>query len=528
VTNDGLRLALLGPLEISREGRPLALPPSKKTRALLGYLIATGRPHARDRLCTLLWDVADDPRGALRWSVSKLRVLLDDEAPRIVADRDSVRFDGAGAAVDVTEVGAALAGLGGMDADRLRGLLGCFRGPFLEGLDLPDFHDYQAWYVAERERWRMAHLRLLRALVERLEDEPGQAADVARDIVRLAPEEEGPRATLVRLLMAAGRKPEAEAHYQMGLEQLEKVGSVAAELRGTWRQATAPAPRPPRPGSPPQPSQIVRFCTAPDGVRLAYATHGRGPPLVKAPNWLGHIEYDWKSPLWRHLARELGDEHTMVRFDQRGSGLSDWRVEDISFPAFVSDLETVVDAAGLDRFALLGISQGCAISIAYAALHPERVSHLILYGGYAVGWERGPRRDGYQAMMGMMEYGWGANNPTFRQVFTTLFIPEATGEQVGWFNELQQVSASAETAARILKALGPVDVRPQLARVTTPTLVLHTSKDAVVPFEEGRAVAAGIPGARFVALEGRNHLLLEDEPAWPRFVSEVRGFLAGG
>jgi pimeloyl-ACP methyl ester carboxylesterase/DNA-binding SARP family transcriptional activator len=520
----GLSVRLLGALEVARGGQALPLPPSKKTRALLAYLVATGRPHARDRLCSLLWDVTDDPRGALRWSVSKLRGVLDDgaAAPRILADREQVAFQAAGAQVDVAEVAAVLAGgLDQVQVDRLRQLIGAFRGPFLEGIDLDDFDDFQAWCVAERERWRAVHGRLLRALVDRLEPQPAEALEFARELVRVAPQDEAARATLVRLLLGSGHREEAEAHYRIGQKQAGE--RTTGELHAAWRQATA-TPATPAPST--DPPQVIRFCTAPDGVRLAYATVGQGPPLVKAPNWLTHLEYDWKSPIWRHLARALAQERTLVRFDQRGNGLSDWQVDDISFEAFVRDLETVVDAAGLQRFPLFGLSQGCAISIAYAVRHPERVSHLILLGGYPVGWHQGPRREPYSGMLALMRAGWGAPHSTFRQMFSTLFMPEATPTETSWFNELQLVSASGVNAARIFEALGPVDLRPLLPKIAAPTLVLHAAHDAVVPFEEGRRMAAGIPNARFVALEGRNHLLLEDEPAWPRFLAEVRAFLA--
>ena len=275
-------------------------------------------------------------------------------------------------------------------------------------------------------------------------------------------------------------------------------------------------------------AQEIRFCMAPDGVQIAYATVGQGPPLVKAPNWMNHLEYDWQSPIWRHLLQELAKDHTLVRFDQRANGLSDWDVEEISFEAFVRDLETVVDALGLERFPLLGISQGCAISIAYAIRHPERVSHLVLYGGFARGpLKRGAQRDKAQAeaMITLIRHGWGQDNPAFRQLFTSSFIPGATKEQMEWFNELQRVSISPENAARIRETTSNIEVTDLLANVTIPTLVLHCRDDGIVPFDEGRRMAAMIPGARFVSLDGQNHLMLEHEPAWSRFLVEVRKFL---
>jgi pimeloyl-ACP methyl ester carboxylesterase len=274
--------------------------------------------------------------------------------------------------------------------------------------------------------------------------------------------------------------------------------------------------------------QQVRFCTAPDGVRLAFATHGQGPPLVRASTWLTHLEFDWQSPLWRHWLEGLADGHTVVRYDERGCGLSDREVEDLSLEAWVGDLEAVVDAANLDRFALLGMSQGGPVAVAYSVRHPERVSHLVLYGTYARGrLRRGPsQRQEAEAMIAMVGAGWGQNAPAFRRAFTTMFVPGATSEQMRWFDELQRVSSSTETAARIRLSRNGLDVSDLAGQVTVPTLVLHARDDLVVPFTEGRLLAALIPSARFVPLEGRNHILLADEPAWPAFLSELRAFLA--
>lgn len=280
--------------------------------------------------------------------------------------------------------------------------------------------------------------------------------------------------------------------------------------------------------APPMRRQEIQFTTAADGTRIAYATVGDGPPLVKAANWLNHLEYDWESPIWKHFFAAMVADRRLIRYDARGNGLSDWEVKDFSFEAFVGDLERVIDASGVERFALLGISQGCPVSIAYAVRHPERVTHLILYGGYARGWLKldlpGIDRQ-MEALETLMRQGWGRKNPAFRQLFTTAFIPDAPPELMQWFNELQRRSASPDNAANILRSVITFDVDHLLPRVQVPTLVLHCRGDAVQPFDEGRRLAAGIPGARFVALEGNNHLLLEDEPAWTRFLDEVRVFL---
>jgi class 3 adenylate cyclase/pimeloyl-ACP methyl ester carboxylesterase len=273
--------------------------------------------------------------------------------------------------------------------------------------------------------------------------------------------------------------------------------------------------------------QEIHFCTSSDGVGIAYATVGEGPPLVKAANWLNHLEFDWQSPIWRHVFAELSRDHRLVRYDERGNGLSDWEVDDISFDAFVRDLETVVDAVGLERFALLGMSQGCPVSIAYAVRHPERVSQLVLYGGYALGWAKRGAQDKERgsAIVELIRQGWGQDNPAFRQMFTSQMIPGATPDQMQWFNELQRNTTSPEIAARLRLAMGDIDVMSLLPQVTTPTLVLHARGDAVAAFDGGRKMASMIPGARFVPLESANHLLIESGPAWPRFLAEVRSFL---
>ena len=273
--------------------------------------------------------------------------------------------------------------------------------------------------------------------------------------------------------------------------------------------------------------QQIRFCTAPDGVRLAYAVHGDGPPLVRAATWLTHLDLDWESPLWRHWLDGLGDGHTVVRYDERGCGLSDRDVGDLSVRAWVADLETVVDAAGLDRFSLLGVSGGAAVALAYAARHPERLTHLVLYGGFARGrMLRGPRdRLQQEALISAIRAGWTDPDPTFRHVFSMLFLPHGTPEQMTWFDDLQRHSTSATTAVRLYGARGVIDVAGAAPRVATPTLVLHARDDRVVAVDEGRLLAALIPDARLVLLESANHLLLADEPAWSRFLSEVRAFL---
>jgi len=274
--------------------------------------------------------------------------------------------------------------------------------------------------------------------------------------------------------------------------------------------------------------QEIRYCTTDDGVRLAYAISGSGPPLVKTSNWLTHLDFEWDSPIWRHWYTALSRHHRLVRYDERGNGMSQRDVDDVSFDTWVRDLETVVDAAGLDRFPLLGISRGGSIAIAYTVKHPERVTHLVLYGAFAAGVNRygTPQQlEAKRAQTSLVRLGWGLNNPAFCRTFTCRFIPEATPEHEQWFDELQRVSASPENAARLMERDGDIDVRPLLSQVRTPTLVIHGDHDHVVVPERGRQLAAGIPGARYVSLPSANHLMLQEEPAWSLFLEELGLFL---
>ena len=274
--------------------------------------------------------------------------------------------------------------------------------------------------------------------------------------------------------------------------------------------------------------QSVHYVSTTDQVSLAWASLGQGMPLVKAATWLTHLQYDLESPIWSHWVRFLGEHFRYIRYDERGCGMSDRQVRDLELPQWVDDLESVIEAAQVTQpVALLGISQGAATAIRYAIRHPQRVSHLILYGGYAVGGLRSgdPQRlELYKAVMDVVRLGWGSDNPAFRQLFTSRFVPRGTQAQLDWFNELCRRTTSVENAGVLLEARGNVDVRECLAQVSTPTLVLHASHDQIAPLSQGRALAAGIPGATFVQLDPHNHVLLEDEPAWGAFCEAVLEF----
>ncbi|MGZ8408300.1 MAG: alpha/beta fold hydrolase [Hyphomicrobium sp.] len=425
----------------------------------------------------MLWDRPDDPRAALRWSLSKLRGALGGQANWIVADRERVSFEpGDGwidllAAREAAETGSPSAALA---------VANLLIEPPLLGLDLPDLDAWSAWLQAER-----ASLERLRAtLLRRAAAAPGVSADQAARY----------------LAIAAQADPEGPADLVAG----ERVDSPAL-------------------------SQTVHYCRATDGVRLAYACTGEGSPLVKAANWLGHLELDWASPFWGRMYHELSANHLLVRYDERGNGLSDWDCEDLSFEAFVRDLEVVVDHLELDRFPLLGISQGCAVSIEYACRHPHRVSHLILVGGYAAGW----RLDAdaataaqREATITLVRHGWGENNPAYRQIFSHTFFPSATADEVDWFNDFQRRIASAENAARFLETFSRIDVRRRLSEVKQPTLVLHSRGDQRITLDHGRELAAAIAGAELVTLDSDSHLPLGREFATDQLLDHVRRFLA--
>jgi pimeloyl-ACP methyl ester carboxylesterase/DNA-binding CsgD family transcriptional regulator len=274
--------------------------------------------------------------------------------------------------------------------------------------------------------------------------------------------------------------------------------------------------------------QRVRYLRTEDGVQLAWAEIGAGPVLVKASNWLSHLEYELESPVWGHWIRFFGDHFRFLRWDERGCGLTDREVDELSFDRWLADIEALVAASEVrEPFALLGISSGAATCVAYAARHPERVSKMVLYGGYARGWaQRGDSKTvrEYRAMLELIRLGWGKENPVFRQVFTSRFIPGGSEAQIGWFNQLCRRTSSGDMAARLLEGRSTVDVSSLLGDIQAPTLVIHARDDEVCPVSEARRLAAGIPGAQFVELDSRNHILLEDEPAWARLQEAVLDF----
>jgi pimeloyl-ACP methyl ester carboxylesterase len=502
----------LGELSVSAGGVELPLPASRKARALLAFLAATGRPHRRERLCELFWDLPDDPKAALRWSLSKLRRVVDaPDRPRIVADRERVHFDTQNVEIDIRDIHAALRPDDGtLAAAELEAMAERLDRVLLDGLDGAGDVAFDAWLTSEREDALAARIAVLR----RLATLPGIAPAAAKKWQRLWHDADPADAAAHAAPAPQGSTPQAATPQVLAPQSsLNRLGRPAAtNSRGRALRA-----------------QRIGFCEVSDGTKIAFATVGSGPPLLKAANWLNHLEFDWASPIWGRSFAALARDRTFIRYDERGCGLSDWDVDDLSFEAFVEDLEAVADKLELERFPLLGISQGCAVSIEYAVRHPARVSGLVLLGGYAAGWrhlatpEEQARRE---AVLTLTEVGWGTDNPAYRHIFSQTFMPEATPEDLAWFDEFQRLTCSPKNAARFQDAFGYIDVRDRLAQVQAPTIVLHSKYDQRIPLDLGRAVASGIPNAHFVPLESRNHVLVDYEPAWHDCVETVGRFLA--
>lgn len=448
---------LLGEFELRRDGMPVALPASRKTRALLAYLLLTAKPVRRERLCEIFFDIPDDPRAALRWSLSKIRALLGDSADLLAADRERVAIDASSFSFDVDR------------PDPVRAL----EMP-LPGLELSGLDEYNLWLASERAA---IDRRRRRCLDEASRNPIWPATDRAR--------------------------------FAATAEALDD--GVAPADRSEF------------------PVQQVRYCFAPDGARIAYAVTGSGPLLVKTANWLNHLELDWGSPLWGRMVGGLSDHFRLVRYDERGNGLSDWDVGPIDFESLVTDLEAVVDALGLDRFPLFGLSQGAAVSIAYAARHPERVSRLILLGGYATGWRHRvdpDEADEREAIITLVRRGWGKDSPVYRQIFSQSFTPSATVDELDWFNDFQKQTVSPDNAAAFLDLFGDIDVRGDLAKIKVPTLILHARADQRIGIEQAIELASAMRNASLVTLDTDNHILRSSEPAMDLVLEQIVNFLS--
>jgi len=527
--NKTIFIKTLGPLGLFRGDEELKLPASKKTRALLAFLLITARPHRRERLCELFWDLPDDPRGALRWSLSKLRGVLKSEGTvPIIADRERAQIDLQEIEIDFSVIRETL-----FDQElvlplvELRDIAETLEGTLLDGIDLPNQPEFQSWLVAEREDAKLLRLNVMRRLTLHPDIDHQEAAKWARRWFELDPFSNAAAEARVMTLRRLGKANHANLVIDDFTSSLANVGiALSASFEPEFKEGDDEDKE--RPQRNLLRRQSIRFCKTINEVRIAYATVGSGPPIVKAANWLNHLELDWDSPIWGDLFHAMAKDRRFIRYDERGNGLSDWDVNEISQAAFVKDLETVVDQLELEKFPLLGISQGCAVSIEYAVRHPERVSGLILISGYASGWRIGSSPEEQakrEAVMTLTQHGWGSKNSAYRHIFTQTFMPDAKPEELDWFDEFQRQTTSPENAVRFQQAFADIDVRDLLSQVSVPTIVFHSRHDQRISLEQGRELASGIPNARFVILESNNHILLGHEPALEQCMSEIQNFL---
>ncbi len=520
-----VHISMLGGFEIVIDDRPVASAElNRRHSALLVKLLALapGRRMHREQVVDALWPEipADAVSNRLHKAAHFVRKATGVTDSIVLAGDAVALFPNAQLTVDVDEFDAAArTAIGTRDTTAAARAVDVYRGELLP-LD-----PYEEWAFNTRQRLALRQRELLRLLGRH------------DDILALDPADEAAHLGVMQRMLDSDDRAGALRQFELLTRALDDelgIGPSAEAIALRDRAADSSAPST-RPDSSPRwtslATQVVHRCSTPDGVRLAYATSGSGPPLVKASNWLTHIDYDWSSPVWRHWWQALSQHHTLVRYDERGCGLSDWDVDDDSYTldAWVRDLETVVDALGLERFPLLGISQGGPIAIRYAAKHPERVSHVIVYGTCARGsWERASddRRRELAALGQLIRVSWGSDEPGFRQVYDAKFMPDGPLETWRAFDELQRRSTSPRNALRLWNAFGALDCSESARQLDVPTLILHSTNDLVWSFAEAEDLHAMVSGSKLVALDSRNHILSAHEPAFGHFVGEIAHFLA--
>ncbi len=518
----GVEIRLLGPFQVLLDGQPV--PDDLWTRRDAASLVKVlalrrGSQLHREQVMDLLWpDLGVDEAAPRLHKAAHFARKAIGRADAVVLRGEMVSLlPGPPVTVDVDDFEkSAHEALADGSVAESAAVLDRYPGEPLPA-DL-----YAGWAAEPRERLMGLRQRLLhqaRRWHEILERDPVDEAahlELMRELAR-----NGDRRGALRQFESMDRALRRELGAEPGPEATRLRAELVEALRGVGSMTPADEGRL---------EQQIRFCRTDDGVTIAYASSGRGPPLVRAANWLTHVDHDWNSSVWRHWLVDLSQQHRLIRYDERGCGLSDWDIDPPTFESWVQDLEAVVDSAGIDRFPLLGVSRAGPVAIAYATRHPDRVTKLVLYGTYVQGRlaraTNEEQRRLHRAQVELARLGWGRDDPTFRQVFTSQFMPEASRELWDGFNELQRRTVSAENAALILEVGAAIDVRKEAATVRVPTLVLHARDDRRAPFEQGRLVASLIPGSRLVALESSNHILLADEPAWPMFLHEVEAFLA--
>ncbi|NSX53699.1 alpha/beta hydrolase [Parasulfitobacter algicola] len=515
---DDVEINVMGEMALYQGGSEVSLIPSRKTRALLAYLAITGKSHRREHLCEMFYDNTSDPRGALRWSLSKLRSPLNNgDKSRLITCNDCVHLDMTTINLDANFV-RTIHDHPNPSTKQLRDAAILLSQRPLASLALPGSEDYELWLLGECEELQSLRGGIIQKLIKVPDITDREAVKWLRIWCRLDPFSHDAPLALWQKLSALDRKDDAKT---VADDYKTLMGEDAKDWSGAHDPIKKPITRFLQ-------GQKIGFCKATDGVKIAYANVGSGPPLVKTANWLNHLEFDWESPIWGNTFQALAANHTLIRYDERGNGLSDWNVPEISHQSFVDDLETVVDSQSLNQFPLLGMSQGCAVSIEYAVRHPERVSALILIGGYASGWRIGmsqEERERREAVLTLTRLGWGTANPAYRHIFSQTFMPDADADQLAWFDDFQRQTTSPENAVRFQEAFGDIDVRHLLPQVKVPTLILHARGDQRIALDHGRELAANIPNARLVTLESNNHIILGDEPAWQVCMEEINQFL---
>ncbi len=509
-------LRILGKTELQRRGIEVPLVKSRKTRALLTYLCIMEGPQAREELCELFFDRTSDPRGALRWSLSRIRNMFGDDGATVIrATRTSVELDLTEIELDLDFVIKTSSTLKPSSTNLIRSAAMLVRDP-LAHCSLSYSPEFDEWLNSTTQKLLMLRGDIIQKILKDPDILDQTKYTWALLWARQLPNSFPANHAVYTCLNALDRKSEANQVKQAYLASNAMAASLwdAGPEMALCKNEKTP--------------QIVQYCTAKEGFKIAYAKVGTGPPIVKTANWLNHLELDWDSPIWGETFEALSVENTLIRYDGRGNGMSEWDVDDISFDAFVDDLETVTDSLNLDRFPLLAMSQGCAVAIAFATRHPERVSSLVLVGGYAAGWRIGMTPEEIEqrdAVMTLTRHGWGTENPAYRRIFSQTFMPSADEKRLDWFDEFQRRTTSPENAVRFQEAFGDIDVRHLLDQVQAPTLVMHASNDQRIKIGHGRALAAGIPNAELVELDSQNHIILGDEPAWLPFINDVTRFL---
>jgi DNA-binding SARP family transcriptional activator/pimeloyl-ACP methyl ester carboxylesterase len=514
---------LLGGFAVEIDGRCVgadAFPRRTAARLIQLLALAPGRRLHREQVMDELWPEANVEVAANELHKAAHYARRATGAPDAVVLRHEfvALFPHRDVAVDLAAFDAAArAALTGGEPTAAAALALC------PGDLLPD-EPYAAWAFQPRQRVELLRRELLRAC--------GRWAE----LVALDHTDERAHLGLATMLLEGGDRAGALRQLDV-LEQVlrDELGIGPSpevyDLRVRALDTPVATPRPAAPRYAGLARQTVRFCRTLDGVRLAYATSGAGTPLVKASNWLTHLDYDWGSPVWSHWWQALSEENLLVRYDERGCGLSDWDVDESSFTveAWVTDLETVVDTLGLERFPLLGMSQGGPIALTYAARHPERVSHLVVYGTCArATWAKASpvERQELAALGQLIQLSWGSDQPGFRQVYDARFLPDGPLELWRAFDELQRRTTSAQNAHRLWKAFGYLDAADAARSVDVPTLILHSRDDLVWSFAEAEDLHGLVAGSRLVALNSRNHILQAGEPSFGDFIREVRHFLS--